>query len=187
MVSTADLADAWLVCVLDERGALEAGARIHLRERHATLPIETALAGNALLERKLADRACAGVAEVGGLWASENRSGSGIGGAVIASCVAYAAVVGVRHLVSLAHQYNRFTRRVGFDPDLEIGPQPYPDARYRSTVNWCDARDLASADTDVQAAIRAMRRDAFAGHPIGLDRYPTASPNHQPREDAFAS
>lgn len=164
----------WLVCVLDEHGTLQAGARLCVRASTSPLPVEEPLGNHALLRWELERRSGQGIAEVGALWASPSTAGSGIGGAIIASSVAFAALIGVRNLVSLAHNYNRFTRRVGFEPDTRIGPQAYPDERYQSMVCWCDARDIPSADPVVQRAIFEMRRRAFLGEPVPLSMYPQA-------------
>ncbi|MBX3273900.1 MAG: hypothetical protein KF729_26785 [Sandaracinaceae bacterium] len=166
----------WLLCVFDDDGGeLVAGARIQVRAPDQPLPLEQALASIPRVAREVARRYADGIGEVGALWSAPSRARSGIGGAVIAASVACAAAIGVRHLVSLAHQHNRFTRRVGFEPDARIGALPYPDDRYRSTVNFCDARDAPTADPDVRRAILAMRRNVLRGEPADLDLYPVCS------------
>ena len=97
--------------------------------------------------------------------------GTGIGGPVIAAAVACAAAIRVRHLVSFAHDHNRFTRAVGFEPDARLGVHPYPDERYRSTVNWCHAFDPATAEPFVQRTIRRWRRHAVAGVPLPFELF----------------
>jgi hypothetical protein len=163
---------AWLVCVLDGASELAAGARLAIRGARTPLPVEEALGAHDRLREEIGRRARGGLAEVGALWASDEVAGSGIGGAVIATSVAFAAVLGVRHLVSLAHDRTRFAQRVGFEPDLDIGPQPYPDARYRSLVCWCDAQTVQTAEPTVRAAIFEMRRRAFRGGGVPVALYP---------------
>jgi len=166
----ATVADVW--CVVALRGeALVAGARLHVKTPGRPLPLEGLLGRHAALEEELHDRRAEGVAEVGGLWATEDLAGTGIGGPVIAAAVACAAAIPVRHLVSFAHHHNRFTRAVGFEPDARLGVHAYPDKRYRSTVNWCDAFEPATAEPFVQRAIQQWRRHALAGDPLPFDLY----------------
>lgn len=169
-----DPAATWMVCVVDSAGTLEAGAKLSVRTRRHRLPIEVVLADDERLAAALEARSSEGVAEVGSLWAARTLAGHGIGGALIAATVAFSAMVGVRHLVSLAHQFNRFTRRVGFEPDPMFDSLPYPDARYRSTINWCDARDISGAEPEVRHAIFEMRRRAFSRTAVLLASYPVA-------------
>jgi GNAT superfamily N-acetyltransferase len=155
----------WCVVALcDERTV--AGARLHVRAPGHPLPLERVLGEHPVLRRELRTRGPAGIAEVGGLWAAEEWAGTGIGGPVIAATVACAAALGVRHLASFAHQFNRFTRAVGFEPDPRLGEHAYPDERYRSTVNWCDAFDPITADPFVLSTIRSWRQRALAGDPM---------------------
>jgi hypothetical protein len=154
--------DVW--CVVALRGDTPvAGARLLVKTPGRPLPLEHLLGRHPALAQELQARRAEGVAEVGGLWAAEDLAGTGIGGPVIAAAVACAAAIRVRHLVSFAHHHNRFTRAVGFEPDARLGVHPYPDERYRSTVNWCDAFELANAEPFVRRTIRRWRRHAVAG------------------------
>ena len=154
--------DVWFVAAV--RGeALVAGARLHVRTPGRPLPLERLLGAHPVLAQQLRARRADGVAEVGGLWATEDLAGTGIGGPVIAAAVACAAAIPVRYLVSFAHHHNRFTRAVGFEPDARLGVHAYPDERYLSTVNWCDALEPATAEPFVQRTIRHWRRHAMAG------------------------
>jgi hypothetical protein len=162
--------DVW--CVVALRDAIPvAGARLIVRTPNRPLPLERLLGTHPALAQELGARAGEGVAEVGGLWSTEDLAGTGIGGPVIAAAVACAAAIPVRHLVSFAHQHNRFTRAVGFAPDARLGVHPYPDARYRSTVNWCDAFDPQAAQPFVQRVVRQWRRHALIGIPLPFDLF----------------
>jgi hypothetical protein len=154
--------DVW--CVVALRGETPvAGARLLVKTPDRPLPLERLLGVHSALAQELQARRVDGVAEVGGLWAAEDLAGTGIGGPVVAAAVACAAAIPVRHLVSFAHHHNRFTRTVGFEPDARLGVHAYPDERYRSTVNWCDAFDPKAAEPFVQRTIRRWRRHAVAG------------------------
>ena len=162
--------DVW--CVVALRGdAPVAGARLLVKTPGRPLPLEGLLGAHPALAQGCRARRAEGVAEVGGLWATEDLAGTGIGGPVIAAAVACAAAIPVRHLVSFAHHHNRFTRAVGFEPDARLGVHPYPDERYRSTVNWCDALDPVTAEPFVQRTIRRWRRHAVAGVALPFDLF----------------
>ncbi|MET0556774.1 MAG: hypothetical protein ABW221_27285 [Vicinamibacteria bacterium] len=157
--------DVWCVVALCGEAAV-AGVRLHVKAPGRALPLERLLGGHPALAQELHVRQAGGVAEVGGLWAAEDFAGTGIGGPVIAAAGACAAAIPVRHLVSFAHHHNRFTRAVGFQPDARLGVHPYPDERYRSTVNWCDTFELSTAEPFVQRTIRQWCRHAVAGVPL---------------------
>jgi RimJ/RimL family protein N-acetyltransferase len=157
-----------MVVVLDERGAVVAGTRIHRRAPGHALPVERILATHSGVRRGLDWRQPSGVGEVAGLWASPALAGTGIGGPIVATAVAHASALGMAHLVGFAHQYNRFTRRVGFEPDRSLGEHAYPDGRYRSTVNWCDALGLTSADSFFRGMILDLRRRVLRGERLWL-------------------
>jgi hypothetical protein len=178
--------DVWCVVALCGDAAV-AGARLHVKTPGRPLPLERLLEGHAVLAEEIEFRRADGVAEVGGLWAAEDLAGTGIGGPVIAAAVACAAAIGVRHLVSFAHHRNRFTRAVGFEADARLGVHPYPDERYRSTVNWCDAFEPAAAEPFVQRTIRRWRRHAVAGVPLPFDLFAMEKESrngHSDRPDA---
>lgn len=151
--------DRALYLVVHRDGRMVAGIRIHRRERERRLPLERPLSSHPLVRRELAWRESAGLAELAGLWSAPDIAKTGIGGAVVGAAVAIAPALGLRHLCSFAHQFNRFTRLVGFEPDASIGEHPYPDDRYRSTVNFCDAVTLATADARVAEWVRGRRAD----------------------------
>jgi hypothetical protein len=133
-----------------------AGIRIH-RRGALRLPLERYFETNDHLARELDRRTPDGLAELSGLWSNPLVAGTGIGGFVVGAAVAVAPWLRLRHLCSFAHQFNRFTRDVGFVPDPVIGTCPYPDARYESTINWCDAFDLAGAAPHARARILELR------------------------------
>jgi hypothetical protein len=182
--------DVW--CVVALRGeAVVAGARLQVKAPGRPLHLEGVLGLHSALEEELQARREDGVAEVGGLWATEDLAGTGIGGPVIAAAVACAAAIPVRHLVSFAHHHNRFTRAVGFEPDARLGVHAYPDGRYRSTVNWCDAFEPATAEPFVQRTVRQWRRHALVGDPLPFELFahnrdgrPAAAPPFLEKEEA---
>ena len=144
-------------------GTMVAGIRIHPKSPGVPLPFEAYLELGDDARHELAWRAEDGVAELAGLWSSASVAGTGIGGYVVGAAVAVAPLHGLRHLCSFAHQFNRFTREVGFEPDARVGEHAYPDRRYRSTLNWCDAVELATATPAVRERIFALRAAARAG------------------------
>jgi GNAT superfamily N-acetyltransferase len=166
------------VAVVDGDGVPVAGARIHVRDNEHPLPIERHFAGNALLRNELAARAAQGVGEVGGLWAVKDLAGTGIGRSVVAATAAHAPMVGVRHLIAFVHQHHRFNDAVGFHLDERFGETPYPDARYRSVVRWCDTRALETAHRSVRLAILLQRRTVSRGERIRLN-LPALVPSRQ--------
>jgi hypothetical protein len=190
--ASVDVSGGHVWCVAALRGdAPVAGARLHVKTPFHPLPLERVLGGHAVLEEELRLRQADGIAEVAGLWAEPDWAGTGIGGPVVAAAMACAAALPVRHLVSFAHHLNRFTRTVGFEPDPRLGEHAYPDARYRSTVHWCDAFDPETAEPFVQRTVREWRRHALAGGalPFGLfaanrDGPPAAAPSSCEEQEA---
>jgi hypothetical protein len=166
------VADVVYLVVETERHMV-AGIRLHRRGANR-LPLESYFAQEPAVIDALDRRSGDGLAELCGLWSAPEVARTGIGGRVVGAAVAIAPYFGVRHLCSFAHQFNRFTRRVGFLADERVGDRPYPDARYRSTLNWCDAVAVTGADADVREQICRLRHAAgtvTAGErlPLALD------------------
>ena len=136
---------------------LLAGVRVHVRDAAHPLPLEHKLPDHPVVRDELARRAGGGVAELTGLWSAPEVARTGIGEWVIGAAVAAADALALAHMVSFAHQFNRFTRRVGFEPDARIAPVAYPDARYQSTVNWCATEAIATAEPATRDWILALR------------------------------
>lgn len=162
----------YLVVARDSR--MVAGIRFHPRRSGVPLPLEDYFRDDPNVHEELEVRTPEGIAELCGLWSRSEVARSGIGGYIVGAAVAVAPDYGFRHLCSFAHQFNRFTRKVGFEPDVRIGEHPYPDARYRSTVNWCDAVTFPTADPEVRARILWLRAQASraAGAPLPLGFHP---------------
>lgn len=159
-------------------GAMVAGIRIHPRTDRVPLPFEAYLDVDSRLAEELASRTRSGIAELAGLWSSTSVARSGIGGYIVAAAVAVAPLLALRHMCSFAHQFNRFTRAVGFEPDVRVGEHPYPDPRYRSTLNWCDALELSTAAPSVRAHILALREAASTPGSLMSLRFPLSSAQH---------
>ncbi len=159
-------------------GAMVAGIRIHPRADRVPLPFEAYLEVDDHLAEQLAWRARSGIAELAGLWSSTSVARSGIGGYIVAAAVAVAPLLALRHLCSFAHQFNRFTRAVGFEPDVRVGEHPYPDPRYRSTLNWCDALELPTAAPGIRTHILALREAASTPGSVMSLRFPISSAQH---------
>lgn len=170
---TAPPSDGVELLVVRRGERMVAGIRFHRRGAYK-LPLESYFDGDPIVCTALGERAAEGLAELCALWSCAEIAGSGIGGRVVGAAVAIAPYLGLRHLCSFAHQFNRFTRRVGFVADEGVGVRPYPDERYRSTLNWCDATDVPGADPDVRDQIHRLRRAAAcvtrgASIPLDLD------------------
>lgn len=162
----------YLVVVRD--GRMVAGIRFHPRRAGILLPLEDYFGDHPVVGEELEARTPEGIAELCGLWSRKEVARTGIGGYIVGAAVAVAPAYGFRHLCSFAHQFNRFTRKVGFEPDVRIGEHAYPDARYRSTVNWCDAISFPTADAEVRTRILWLRAQASraAGAPLPLGFHP---------------
>jgi hypothetical protein len=156
-VTTPEPGDGTRYLIVTHERTMVAGIRIHARSETVALPLEACLAVDEYLGHQLASRAASGVAELAGLWSSASMARTGIGGYIVAAAVAIAPLFALRHMCSFAHQFNRFTREVGFEPDARVGEHPYPDPRYRSTLNWCDALELPTATPQARARIVALR------------------------------
>lgn len=160
--------------VVARDGEMVAGIRIHTRHRDGRLPLEAYLREHPVVQAEIARRAPEGLAELCGLWSAPDVARTGIGEHVVGAAVAVSPGFGLRHLCSFAHQFNRFTRKVGFEPDGRIGEHAWPDERHRSTVNWCDAALLPTAEAEVRERILALRALASRrpGAPLPLGFQP---------------
>ncbi len=157
--------------VVTREHQMVAGIRIHVRRPNRLLPFEHYFVGDDFVRGEVESRSREGLAELAGLWSAPVVARTGIGGFIVGAAVAIAPYFGLRHLCSFAHQFNRFTRLVGFEPDARIGEHAYPDERYRSTVNWCDAVGFPTADPEVRQRILTLRKlstGAALGRPIAL-------------------
>lgn len=161
--------------IVTRESQMVAGMRFHRRRAGLPVPMEGYFDQDGPVRAGLDARTDEGVAELCGLWSAPEVARTGIGGYVVGAAVAVAPYLGLRHLCSFAHQFNRFTRQVGFEPDPVIGEHAYPDERYRSTVNWCDAIDFPTADPEVRRRIqwlRSLAHDVLSGASLPLGFHP---------------
>ena len=165
--------------IVTREGSMVAGIRIHTRRPDRPLPFEAYFAGNEQLAAELDWRMKDGIAELAGLWSSPEVARTGIGGFIVGAAAAAAPYLDLAHMVSFAHQFNRFTRQVGFEPDLSLGEHAFPDARYRSAVNWCETDSFKTADPEARTRILALRAgisQVLQGGKLPLGFHPPTRP-----------
>ena len=142
---------------LDSQGFPMAGARIHVRDGEHPLPLERSFAGLSQMRSELERRAEQGVAEVGGLWRAEELAATAVQTCLVAAAVAYAPVMGVRHLVSFAGDHHGFADIGVFSLDQRL------------PVQWCDTATLEGARADSRRAILVYRRTIARGERARVD------------------
>lgn len=140
-----------LLVVINQRGELVAGGRLQFRTALHRLPFESRVDAPAAVRHAVEARAEDGVAELGAMWQRADQLGSNLGGVITLAALAFAPVLGARHVVGLGHRFHKHLAALGFERDLAIGEHPYPDARYPSMVWWRDATVLELTHPSLRA------------------------------------
>lgn len=132
--------DTYAILSLDANGKALGGIRLEVKSAVNRLPlekIETAFSG--ILNQKIAMQSVHNnkLAEICGLWVSEEASGRGLGSKLALEATKLGMHLKMNTLVSMlpAHTLDYFLR-LAFVADPDLPQLAYPDDRYLSTVVW---------------------------------------------------
>lgn len=151
-----------LVAITREHGMI-GGIRLEVSKPGRTLPMQDALKKfEPGIAMRLAGLGKRGMAEVCGLWVSNQMVGMGLPGLLALSAVSMANQIGMSSLVCLvAHYTLRQAVRSGFTPIADIGDQgkfPYPIPSITAFAMFVpDAITLGTAPTVQREALMSLR------------------------------
>lgn len=139
-ITDSNSSDTYTILSQDSKGRSLGGIRLEIKSEYNVLPLEKIKNIFAdILSQKIISQTQANyrVAEICGLWVSEEAKGRGLGADLALAATKLGINLKINTLVSMlpAHTLDHFLK-LGYVPDPDLPKLAYPDDRYLSTVVW---------------------------------------------------